>query len=147
MKRYITQILNALSGALVGVLFILVVDLSVQYLSPSSWWINYKGLHSEGYIIEGGLEMMSTTGYPRGGDITFIDTLWCESSGLYSLEKTELKNFPQTKVTTQKWLYKGELPPEGTECELRTNLTVETPFGFKKLYNVISNIFNIRSHQ
>lgn len=142
-KALATSIIGALLGAgLVGV-----VDYAYQYFTPASWWVSYDSIQSEGEITDGKLRLNTTSNYPRGGDVIWSDQLWCRLDGrevLYSSFTDSVNNIDKPYPKSSYWLYQGFIPPTGTECQLRANVTVRTPFGVKKQINTASNTFTIK---
>ena len=138
--------------ALLGAMILGAVFFAGEYLyerfSPNHWWVEYKGTSSTGRLIEGEIDMMSFSAYPRGGRVTWTDRLFCdlppgEGFRLFSSFVDTASVKPDLDFSETPWLYKGATPREGSTCYMDSNILIKTPLGLSHEDNSISNTFII----
>lgn len=144
-------IFKAIKNALLGAVMLGALMLALQYayerFTPSNFWVYYDSTSSTGRLIDGKLDMLSVSGYPRASTIIWSDQLFCdippgEGYRLYSSYIDSAYKQP-APLKESSWVYQGSAPPVGTTCYMVSGIKSETILGGEHYVTSQSNTFTV----
>jgi len=153
--RLIHSIFKSLKSGLYGFLlfsaFVFsygVIALAVESSLPDNFYVEYDGVSAYSkYNVGEPPKFFSDSRYPRGGVVTWLDVLRCDTNGdgrfdFFSSHKSSIAVKPRNEpLKDNAWFYQGNVPTTYSACFVESNISVLTPHGARKEDDIKTDIF------
>jgi len=115
---------------------------------PDRWYVEYDGVTAYAkYNVGEAPLFFSDSRYPRGGVVTWLDVMRCDTNGdgsfdFFSSHKSSASLKPRIEPAKDNgWRYQGNVPNSYSACFVESNISILTPRGARKEDDIKTDIF------